>query len=308
MKRTRVLADPEVGAAGDVPPDYGRVGFIGLGIMGLPMASRLTAAGFKLTVHSRTPARAASVLAKGALWADSPTEVAESCPIVITMLPDTPDVVSVLAGKRGLVEGANPGAIVVDMSSISPTTTIELFRSLEAKNIALVDAPVSGGEVGAVNGTLSIMVGATDAAFGRVAPILSHLGTSIVRVGGPGSGQIAKACNQLVVGATIQAVAEALALARRAGADPAAVREALLGGFASSRVLEVHGRRMLEADFAPGFRVRLHRKDARIVMQLARHVGARTPAFDVVCDAFESLMHAGRENLDHSALYTLLAE
>jgi 2-hydroxy-3-oxopropionate reductase len=284
-----------------------RLGFIGLGIMGKPMARNLLRAGFDVTVHSRGRGPVEELAAEGASPAASPAEVASASDIVITMLPDTPDVEAVLLGEDDGVLGAGArGTLVIDMSTIDPGRAIAIATSLGDAGIAMLDAPVSGGERGAVDGTLSIMVGGPTDAFERALPVLDALGSSIVHVGDAGAGQVAKACNQLVVGATIEAVAEALALAARSGVDPAKVREALLGGFAGSKILEVHGQRMLDGSFAPGFRVRLHRKDARIVMEAAREVGASTPSFAVVEGQLQRLIDAGGSELDHAALITLL--
>lgn len=282
------------------------IGFIGLGIMGRPMAGHLLEAGYSLTVSTRTAETAADLLRAGATWADSAAEVAEASDVALTMLPDTPDVRTVFIGPKGILEGAHPDLVVVDMSTIDPTTTRELHDRMKEHGVISLDAPVSGGQKGANERTLSIMVGGPADAFERVRPILAAMGRTIVRVGEAGAGQVAKACNQLVVGANIQAVAEALSLARRAGVDPAAVREVLLGGFAASRVLEVHGQRMLGRAFEPGFRVRLHRKDARIIRSLAASVGSPTPGFDVVAECLDRLDEIGGGELDHSALVTLM--
>jgi 2-hydroxy-3-oxopropionate reductase len=222
------------------------------------------------------------------------------------MLPDTPDVEMVLAGSRGVIEGATPGSLVIDMSSIDPGATRTMAAAFDARGIAMLDAPVSGGERGAIDATLSIMVGGADDAFRRAAPIFDALGKSIVLVGPSGAGQVAKACNQLVVAATIEAVAEALLLAERSGVDAAKVREALLGGFAGSKILEVHGQRMLDRSFAPGFRIRLHRKDARIVEEAAAATRTPIPAFAVVADQLQQAVDAGDGELDHSGLFVEL--
>ena len=284
-----------------------RLGFVGLGIMGKPMARNLLQAGFPVIVHSRGRGPVEELVAEGASQGSSPADVARATDVVITMLPDTPDVEEVLLGEGdGLLAAAAPGSLVIDMSTIDPGRARSFASALDRKGIAMLDAPVSGGERGAIEGTLSVMVGGPTDAFERALPVLRALGSNIVHVGGAGAGQVAKACNQLVVGATIEAVAEALALAERSGADPARVREALLGGFAASKILEVHGQRMLDRSFEPGFRVRLHRKDARIVMDAAREVGASTPSFAVVEDQLERLVDAGGGELDHAALITLL--
>ena len=284
-----------------------RVGFIGLGIMGSPMARHLLEAGFPLTVHSRSPAPVDALVSDGAVRATSPSEVAGVSDVVITMLPDTPDVAHVMLGDDGVAAGAAAGALVIDMSTIDPGPTRAIAGQLSQQGVEMLDAPVSGGERGAIDGTLSIMVGGPDGAFARAQPILHVMGKNIVHVGPSGAGQITKACNQLVVAATIEAVAEALVLAERSGVDPAKVREALLGGFAGSKILEVHGQRMLDRAFEPGFRARLHRKDARIVLDAAQAAGSPIPAFQVVAAQLDRLVdEADRGDLDHSALFTLL--
>jgi len=286
-----------------------RVGFIGLGIMGSPMARHLLEAGFPLTVHSRSPAPVDALVSDGAVRATSPSEVAGVSDVVITMLPDTPDVEHVMLGDDGVAVGAPAGTLVIDMSTIDPGPTRAMAEQLGKHGVEMLDAPVSGGERGAIDGTLSIMVGGPDGAFARAQPILQVMGKNIVHVGPSGAGQITKACNQLVVAATIEAVAEALVLAERSGVDPAKVREALLGGFAGSKILEVHGQRMLDRAFEPGFRARLHRKDARIVLDAARAAGSPIPAFQVVAAQLDRLVdEADRGDLDHSALFTLLDE
>ena len=283
-----------------------RVGFIGLGIMGKPMARHLLDAGFPMTVHSRSAGPVDELVEAGASRAGSPAEVAAASDVVITMLPDTPDAEQVLFGSEGVASGAVAGSLAIDMSSIDPIPTRAFAERLAAQGVDMLDAPVSGGEQGAIDAALSIMVGGSPEAFTRAMPLFAVMGTHIVHVGGSGAGQVAKACNQLVVAATIEAVAEALALAERAGVDAAKVREALLGGFAGSKVLEVHGRRMLDRTFEPGFRARLHRKDARIVLDTARSVGAPVPAFEAVARQLDELVASGGGELDHSALFTLL--
>jgi 2-hydroxy-3-oxopropionate reductase len=287
--------------------DPERVAFIGLGIMGRPMAGRLLEAGVSLTVHSRSPGPVAALVAAGAARADSPWAAAAGADVVITMLPDTPDVEDVILGERGVAAGAAAGTLVIDMSTIDPGAARRIAERLAAEGVEMLDAPVSGGEVGAVGGTLSIMVGGTDVAFERALPLLGAMGKNVVHVGTNGAGQVAKACNQLVVAATIEAVAEALLLAERSGVDAARVREALLGGFAGSKILEVHGQRMLDRAFEPGFRARLHRKDARIVLEAARASGAPIPSFEVVAGQLDRLVDRldGGE-LDHSALLLAL--
>lgn len=285
-----------------------RVGFIGLGIMGKPMAQNLMGAGFPLTVHSRSPGPVEDLVAAGAARAGSPSEVARASDVVVTMLPDTSDVEQVLLGEGGVAEGAVAGGLAIDMSTIAPGATRRIAQTLALRRVDMLDAPVSGGERGAIEATLSIMVGGSEEAFARAKPLFEAMGSSVVHMGPSGAGQIAKACNQLVVGATIEAVAEALVLAERAGVDPERVRSALMGGFAGSRILDVHGRRMLDRAFEPGFRARLLRKDARIVLEAAREAHVSIPSFEVVASQLERLVERGRGDLDHSALFTLVEE
>jgi 2-hydroxy-3-oxopropionate reductase len=273
--------------------------------MGRPMAGNLLRAGFPLIVHSRSPGPVDALVAAGAGRGDSPGAIAAAADVVITMLPDTPDVEAVAGGPDGLLAAARHGLLVVDMSTIDPIATRTLAAAFEAVDGRLVDAPVSGGEQAAIDGTLSIMVGGDDASVARAMPLFEVLGSTITHVGGSGAGQLTKAANQLVVGMTIQAVAEALALAEAAGVDPIKVRQALLGGFASSRILEVHGQRMIDRTFKPGFRVRLHRKDARIIESTARSLGLEQLVFEAVLARLERLVDAGDGELDHSALYLL---
>ena len=286
-----------------------RVGFIGLGIMGRPMARHLLEAGFPLLVHSRSPEPVDALVTAGAASARSPSDVAAASDVVITMLPDTPDVEHVLLGDDGVASTIAAGSLVIDMSTIDPGPTRRIAAVFEAQGVEMLDAPVSGGEKGAIDGTLSIMAGGSAEAFARAMPVFEAMGSNVVHVGSSGAGQITKACNQLVVAATIEAVAEALVLAEHAGVDPAKVRAALLGGFAGSKVLDVHGQRMLDRAFEPGFRARLHRKDARIVLEAAREAGSPIPSFEVVAAQLDRLVDdAGRGELDHSALFTLLDE
>jgi 2-hydroxy-3-oxopropionate reductase len=286
------------------PPEH--IGFIGLGIMGKPMAKNLLAAGFELTVHSRSPGPVDELVAVGATRADDPAGVASASDVTITMLPDTPDVEAVLVGPEGVLHGAAPGSLVIDMSSIDPCSTRQMAEAFAAREVAMLDAPVSGGERGAIDATLSIMVGGVDAAFERAIPVFRALGKNIVLIGPSGAGQVTKACNQLVVASTIEAVAEALLLAERSGVDAARVREALLGGFAGSKILEVHGQRMLDRTFDPGFRIRLHRKDARIVAEAAVATATPVPAFAVVAAQLQDAVDAGEGELDHSGLFVTL--
>lgn len=283
-------------------PDLSTVGFIGLGVMGLPMARNVLGAGYELVVHTRTAARARSLEEAGAAVAASPAAVAEAVDIVITMLPDTPDVEQVAEGDDGLFAGASAGLVWIDMSSISPTTSTALAPRAAAHGVAMIDAPVSGGETGAEAGTLSIMVGGDEATFERCVPLLRTMGSSVVRVGGPGAGQVAKACNQIVVGCTLAGVAEALVLAAKAGVDAGKVREVLLGGFAQSRILDVHGERMLSGNFAPGFRASLHRKDLVNALAAGRAYGSSLLLSSLVAELLGAQVAAGDGDLDHSAL------
>lgn len=285
-----------------------RVGFVGLGIMGRPMAEHLLAAGFQLTVHSRSPGPVDELVEAGAGRAGSGAEVAAVSDVVITMLPDTPDVEEVVLGARGVAEGAAAGTLVIDMSTIDPGASRAVAASLAERGISMLDAPVSGGEQGARDAALSIMVGGAVTDVARAMPLLEAMGRTIVHVGSVGAGQVCKACNQLVVASTIEAVAEAIALAERSGVDPAKVRDALLGGFAGSKILDVHGRRMLDRAFEPGFRVRLHAKDARIIRQAASEVGQALPGFEPVAARLDELVASGGGDLDHSGLITLLVD
>lgn len=283
-----------------------RAGFIGLGVMGRPMAGHVLAAGFPLAVHSRSHGSVDVLVVAGAVDGGSAAGVAAQAHVIVLMLPDPPDVEAVLFGDAGLAAAATPGSVVVDMSTGDPLLARDWAARLAERGVGFLDAPVSGGEAGAIAGSLSIMVGGTSDALERARPVLAAMGSRIVHIGDSGAGQIAKAANQLIVAATIEAVGEALLLATMAGADPVRVREALLGGFAASRVLELHGRRMLDADYRPGARSALHRKDARIIQGLGRRLGSPMPAFDVVAQALESLVEQGGGDLDHAALVTLL--
>jgi 2-hydroxy-3-oxopropionate reductase len=274
--------------------------------MGRPMAEHLLGVGIPLTVHSRSRGPVDALVAAGARDGGSVAGVARASDVVILMLPDPPDVAAVLFGDGGLVEGLRPGAVVIDMSTGDPQLAREWAARLAPSGVSFLDAPVSGGEAGAVAASLSIMVGGEVDALERARPVLAAMGSRIVHLGDSGAGQITKAANQLIVAATIQAVAEALVLAAKSGVDPVRVREALLGGFAASRVLELHGQRMIDGDFRPGGRSALHLKDARIIQGLARALGSPMPAFDVVAQALESLVGQGGGDLDHAALVTLL--
>lgn len=282
------------------------IGFIGLGTMGKPMARNLMKAGFPLVVHNRSRGAVDELAKEGARPASSPKDVAAQSDIVITMLPDSPDVELVIAGKDGVFEGARRGMLVIDMSTSPPALARRIARDAEARGIDALDAPVSGGDVGAANATLSIMVGGKESAFQRARPVLAALGKNIVYIGDAGAGQITKAANQIVVGLTIEAISEALVLAAKAGVDPAKVRQALLGGFAQSRVLDVHGQRILDRDFKPGARVKTHHKDLGIALELGKEYTVPLPITAQVHEMFTALLAAGQGDLDHSGLVTLI--
>ncbi|WP_166844404.1 NAD(P)-dependent oxidoreductase [Isoptericola sp. BMS4] len=284
-----------------------RIGFIGLGVMGAPMALNLVRAGHELTVH-RVKERSRHLLDEGATAAASPREVAEKAEIVVLMLPDTPDVETVLRGDDGVLAGLRPGTLVVDMSSISPVVTVDLAAAVREAGGEYVDAPVSGGDVGARDGTLTVFVGGDDGPVARATPLLEVLGSTITHIGPVGAGQAAKVANQVIVAGTIQAVAEGLALAEAAGIDAGTVRTALSGGFASSRILDLHGRRMIERAFDPGFRLRLHRKDLGLALEAAEHHGAAVPGTRVVAAQMDDALARGWQELDHSALFRLVGE
>lgn len=281
------------------------IGFIGLGIMGRPMAGHLLAGGHAVWVHNRSPVRA-DLLERGARACASPAEVARRAEVVITMLPDTPDVEAVLFGARGVAEGLSPGKAVVDMSSVSPIATRDFAARVEALGCDWLDAPVSGGQVGAEAASLTVMAGGSEAAFARVEPLLRLMGRNVTLVGAAGAGQTAKVANQIVVALTIEAVAEALLFAERAGADPARVRRALTGGLATSRILEVHGERMLERRFEPGFRIALHRKDLNLALEGARAMGLRLPGTEACQGLFDAAIAGGGAGWDHAALLKVL--
>ena len=281
-----------------------RIGFIGLGIMGTPMAANLVAAGYPLTVHSLNREAVDELAALGASTAATARDVAASSDIVITMLPDSPEVEAVVLGPDGVAAGIAEGALYVDMSSISPAVSRAIAATLAELGVEAVDAPVSGGEPAARSGELSIMVGGSEAAVERAQPIFDVLGKATTHIGPPGAGQVTKAANQVVVALTIQAVAEALVLARKAGADPARVRAALLGGFAQSRILDLHGQRMLDGSYDPGFKLRLHRKDLAIALQLGREEQVPLFATAQAAELMDALLAQGAGELDHSAMAT----
>lgn len=283
-----------------------KIGFIGSGIMGRPMALNLIKGGHKLWVYARRAEALQPLTAAGAIACTSPAQVAEQADVIFTIVSDTPDVEQVIFGEQGIVHGARAGAVIVDMSTISPAATVDFAQRLAGLGIEMLDAPVSGGEKGAINAVLSIMVGGKDEVFERIRPLFECMGKNIVHIGGNGAGQVSKACNQIVVAVTIEAVAEALTFARKNNVDPAKVREALMGGSAGSKILEVQGLRMLDNDFKPGFKLGLHQKDMRIVMGAAQQSGSAVPAAALVTQHFESLMSEGAAELDSSAVIKVL--
>ncbi|MDH3513661.1 MAG: 2-hydroxy-3-oxopropionate reductase [Gammaproteobacteria bacterium] len=283
-----------------------KLGFIGLGIMGRPMALNLRKAGHDLWVHGRRPVTMDVLVEAGARACHTVAEVAANAEIIFIMVSDTPDVENIVLGDNGLIQGLQPGQVVVDMSTVSPAATRRIAQVLDAKGIEMLDAPVSGGEIGAINATLSIMVGGKDKTFQRVKPLFEVLGKNVVHVGDHGAGQVAKACNQIVAALTIEAVSEALTFARCNGVDAARVREALMGGFAYSKILEVHGKRMLDNDFKPGFKVKLHQKDLRIVMEDAHKLGIGLPGAALVAQHLNALMGSGDGELDSAAIVKIV--
>jgi 2-hydroxy-3-oxopropionate reductase len=285
------------------------VGFIGLGIMGRPMAKNLMEAGYELVVHNRSPEKAEELAEEGdATAAGSPREVAEACDIVITMLPDSPDVEAVVAGEGGVLEGIREGALLVDMSTISPVVTEELSGKVRERGASMLDAPVSGGDVGAIEGALSIMVGGSEEDFERARPLFDVMGKVATHVGPTGAGQVVKACNQIVVALNIEAVSEALVLGSKAGVAPEKVVEALSGGLAGSAVMEAKKEKFFSHDFEPGFRIELHHKDLGIALAAGREYGVALPVTALVDQMLEASKAKGRGDRDHSALLTLLEE
>ncbi len=283
-----------------------KLGFFGWGIRGKPMAGHLLAAGHSLCVYDILPESVKELVAKGAVAGKSSKEVAQKSDIIFIMVPDTPDADAVLFGKDGVAEGVRSDSIVVDMSSISPIATKGFARKLDAIGVKMLDAPVSGGQVGAEKATLSIMVGGAPEVFEQIKPYFQIMGKNIVHIGGNGDGQTCKVANQIAVALTIEAVSEALLFAAKAGADPRKVREALLGGFAQSRILELHGERMIQRNFTPGFRIRLHQKDLNLALQGARELGLSLPNTAVALQLFNSVAAQGGGDLDHSAMLLAL--
>lgn len=284
------------------------IGFIGLGIMGRPMAHNLLKAGFSLVVQKRHQEVTNEFLTAGARAIVQPRDIAAACDVVITMLPGPTQVEEVLLHSGGIIEGAHPGLVVIDMSTIAPMVASTLAARLAEKDIIMLDAPVSGGDAGAIAATLSIMVGGDEETFRNSLPIFQALGKTIVRVGESGAGQVVKACNQIVVALVIEAVSEALVLGSKAGVDPASILQVLGGGLAANRVMELRGASMLAHDFTPGGRVRFHHKDLGFALETARRYGVSLPVTALVDQMFASLEVNGRGDLDHSVLLTYLED
>ncbi len=279
-----------------------KIGFIGTGIMGLPMAQNLQKAGHDIFLSEHYGKAPAALLEGGAVALANPREVAQEAEFIIIMVPDTPQVEEVLFSENGIAEGVGPNKLVIDMSSISPTATKQFAEKINATGAQYLDAPVSGGEVGAKAGSLSIMVGGSEESFARALPLFQAMGKNITLVGGNGDGQTAKVANQIIVALNIQAVGEALLFAAKNGADPARVREALMGGFAGSKILEVHGERMIKGTFDPGFRISLHQKDLNLALAGARELGLNLPNTANAQQVFSTCAAIGGSGWDHSAL------
>jgi 2-hydroxy-3-oxopropionate reductase len=285
-----------------------KIGFVGLGLMGRPMARNLLEAGYELVVHNRSQGKVEELVAEGAEAAESPREVAENSGVVFTMLPGPPEVREVVLGEDGLLRGAVEGSLLVDMSTSSPVLAKELARIAREQGVGMLDAPVSGGDVGAKEGTLSIMVGGDEEDFVRAKPLFEVMGKTVVHVGKSETGQTVKACNQIVVALNIEAVSEALVLGSKAGVDPAKVIEVLSGGLANNSVMEVKAEKFLSRDFEPGGKVESHHKDLGIALEAGREHEVPLPVTALVEEMFEALMAKGRSDWDHSALVTLVEE
>lgn len=279
-----------------------KVGFIGLGIMGKPMAINLLKAGFEVTILNSSKA-AEEVGKQGARTVETRGQLASESDIVITMLPDSPEVEAVFSGGDSVLDSLKRGSLFIDMSTIAPAVSRKIYDMAKAKGVEALDAPVSGGQVGAEAASLSIMAGGTQEAFDRALPLFKAMGKNMVLIGGPGAGQTTKACNQLIVGVTIEAVAEAFRLAEKSGVDLARMREALLGGFAQSRILDLHGQRIIDKNFKPGFKIRLHKKDMGIVLDSGDELGLSLQAARLVDGQMEKVLKAGDGELDHSGLF-----
>lgn len=284
------------------------IGFIGLGIMGKPMVRNLLKAGYVPCVYNRSRDAVSELAAEGARAANSSKEIAERSDIVITMLPDSPDVEAVVLGTNGILEGAHDGLLLIDMSTISPVVTKRIAVELEKAGTKMLDAPVSGGDKGAIAGTLSIMAGGDARDFERAMPLFEAMGKTIRHCGPLGSGQVVKACNQIVVALVIEAISEAMVLGSKAGVDPDVILQILSGGLAQNRVLDLRGPKMIEHDFTPGFKARLHRKDMGIILETAREFGVTLPVSALVDQMFTNLVASGYGDLDHSSLLLVIEE
>ncbi len=283
-----------------------KIGFIGLGLMGKPMARNLMKAGYRLTIHNRSRAAVDELAAEGAIPAASPQEASQAADLVITMLPADRHVTEVVLGDGGVADGISAGAVVVDMSTISPTTVKQIAKRLTENGVHMLDAPVSGGDVAAIDASLSIMVGGEPEIFQRVLPVFQKLGRNINHLGENGAGQVTKAANQIIVALTIEAVAEAFIFAKKSGVDPAKVRNAIMGGYAQSRVLELHGKRMIDRNFKPGGKARSHQKDIDIVLSVARDLDICLPVTAFSAQLWNALAARDELDLDHSALVRVL--
>jgi 2-hydroxy-3-oxopropionate reductase len=284
------------------------IGFIGLGIMGKPMAKHLVKAGYPLVVFNRTASKAQELVEIGAIQATSPKEVARQSDIIITMVSDSPEVELVVLRPNGVIEGVKPGSIVIDMSSISPIVTQKIAAELAKRKVAMLDAPVSGGEIGAIQATLSIMVGGDEAVFTEVKPILERMGKSVVRVGAIGAGGFTKLSNQIIVAAALQAMSEAMVLAKKAGVDMTLVYEAIKGGMAGGRTLDMKTPKLVDRNFEPGFKIDLHLKDLKNALQAGRSLGVALPATGLIHELFSACSAQGKGQKDHSVIFTLVEQ
>jgi 2-hydroxy-3-oxopropionate reductase len=282
-----------------------KIGFIGLGIMGKPMAKHLMKAGYPLSILESSAA-AAALQKEGATTFADPKSLAANCDVVITMVPDSPEVEETVLGDNGILAGIKKGSLFIDMSTIAPAVSIKLYELFKSAGVHAIDAPVSGGQAGAEGATLSIMVGADEKAFERAKPIFEKMGKNIVLIGQAGAGQTTKACNQIIVGMTIQAVAEAMTLAKKSGVDLVKVRAALLGGFAQSKILDLHGQRIIDRNFKPGFKTKLHRKDMNIALQTGRNLSVPLPGSAIVASQMDAVIAQGNGELDHSSLALIM--
>jgi 2-hydroxy-3-oxopropionate reductase len=283
-----------------------RIGFIGLGLMGKPMVRNLMKSGYHLMVHNRSRAAVDELVSEGADAAASPKEAAASADVIITMLPEDPNVAEVVSAADGVIESIRQDAVLVDMSTISPQTARKIADQLATRGAHMLDAPVSGGVEAASKATLTIMVGGKPEIFERVLPVFQKMGKNINHIGDHGAGQVTKAANQIIVGLTLQAVAEAFIFAKKSGVDPARVRQAIMGGYAQSRVLELHGRRMLDRNFQPGGKIKSHRKDLEIVLSVAKELGICLPGTAMISQLFNAVVAHDGSDWDHSAIVTVL--